>query len=61
MSASLKELEIRGIIDAMQKNEPNITTDNIIKSIRAKLESQGVMWNEDLERKIKYCALIHPN
>ncbi len=61
MSVPLNEANIRAIIEELKKADPNITVENIIKRIRASRESQGLQWNEDLERKIRYCIQINPN
>ena len=61
MSAPLNESEIRAIIEDLRKTDPNITTENVIKRIRASRESQGLQWSEDLDRKVRYCIQIDPN
>jgi hypothetical protein len=61
MSARLNEAEIRATIEGLRKTDSNITTENIIKRIRAGLESLGLQWSEDLGRKIQYCVRINPN
>ena len=61
MSALHNEVEMRTIIEGIKNSDPKITTENIIKRIRASWESQGIQWSEDLERKIRYCVQINPN
>jgi SpoVK/Ycf46/Vps4 family AAA+-type ATPase len=61
MSVPLNEAKIRAIIEELKKTEPNISLEDVIKKIRASRESQGLQWNEDLERKIRYCIQINPN
>jgi hypothetical protein len=61
MSAPLNEAEIRATIEGLRKTDRNITIENIIEKIRASLESQGVQWSEDLNRKVRYCIQINPN
>ncbi len=61
MSIPLNEEKIRAIIEELKQTEPNITIEEVIKRIRASRESQGLQWNEDLERKVRYCIQINPN
>jgi hypothetical protein len=61
MNASLNEAEIRAIIEGLRKTDPNITIENVLNRIRTGRESQGLHWNEGLERKIRYCVNINPN
>lgn len=61
MSIPLNEEKIRAIIEELKQNDPNITIEEIIKRIRTSRESQGLQWNEDLERKVRYCIQINPN
>jgi len=61
MNTPLNEAAIRGMIEAIRKSSPHITSEDVIKKIRASRESQGLAWSEDLERKIRYCIQINPN
>jgi hypothetical protein len=61
MSIPLNEEKIRAIIEELKQTNPNITIEEVIKRIRASRESQGFQWNEDLERKVRYCIQINPN
>lgn len=61
MNAPLNETEIRRIVDGLKVKDPDITNDNLKKRVRGSLESQGFQWNEDLERKIRYCVHINHN
>jgi cell division inhibitor SulA len=61
MSIPLNEEKIRQIIEELKQTDPNITIEEVIKRIRASRESQGLQWNEDLERKVRYCIQINPN
>jgi hypothetical protein len=60
MSVPLDEAKIRSIIEDLKKTEPNISFEDVVKRIRASRESQGLQWNEDLEKKIRYCIQINP-
>lgn len=55
----LNETEIRRLLDGLKTKNPDLTNDALQKRIRGSLESQGFPWNENLERKIRYC--IHIN
>jgi cell division inhibitor SulA len=61
MSIPLNEEKIRAIIEELRQTDPNITIEEVIKKIRSSRESQGLQWNEDLERKVRYCIQINPN
>jgi hypothetical protein len=61
MNIPLNETEIRRIVDGLKTKDPDITNDNLKKRVRGSLESQGFQWNEDLERKIRYCVHINLN
>ena len=61
MSAPLNEAEIRAIIEELRKTDPNITIENVLNRIRISRESQGLQWNDGLERKVRYCLYINPN
>jgi len=61
MNTPLNEAAIRGMIEGMRKTNPDITSEEVIKKIRASRESQGLVWSEDLERKIRYCIQINPS
>ena len=61
MNTPLNETEIRRIVDGLKVKDPDITNDNLKKRVRGSLESQGFQWNEDLERKIRYCVHINHN
>jgi len=61
MNTPLNEAAIRGMIESVRNTNPNITSEDVIKKIRASRESQGLVWSEDLERKIRYCIQINPN
>ncbi len=61
MNTPLNELAIRRMIEAIREANPEITSEEIIKTIRASRESQGQAWTEDFERKIRYCIQINPN
>lgn len=56
---SLNETEIRRLLDGLKTKTPDLNNDALQKRIRGSLESQGFQWNEDLERKVRYC--IHIN
>jgi hypothetical protein len=60
MNTPLNEAAIRGMIEAIRKTDPQITSEDVVKKIRASRESQGQVWSGDLERKIKYCIQIDP-
>jgi hypothetical protein len=60
MNTPLNEAAIRGMIEAVRKTDPQITSEDVIKRIRASRESQGEAWSEDLERKVRYCIQIDP-
>ena len=60
MNTPLNEAAIRGMIEAVRKTDPQITSEDVIKRIRASRESQGQVWSEDLEKKIRYCIQIDP-
>ena len=61
MNAPPNEAEIRAMIEELRKTCPDITLENVIKRIRLGRESQGLEWNEGLERKIRYCVNINPS
>ena len=61
MSAPLNEAEIRATIEGLKQTDPNITVESVLKKIRESLESQGLQWSADLDRKIRYCVQINPN
>jgi SpoVK/Ycf46/Vps4 family AAA+-type ATPase len=61
MNTPLNEAAIRGMIEAVRKTNPHITSEDVIKRIRTSRESQGLVWSEDLERKIRYCIQINPD
>ena len=60
MNTALNEADVRRMIEAIRETKPDITGEDIIKTIRAGRESQGQAWSEDLERKIRYCIQIDP-
>jgi len=60
MNTPLTETALRGMIEAIRKTEPQITSEEVIKKIRVSRESQGQVWTEDLERKVRYCIQIDP-
>lgn len=61
MNTPPNEAAIRRMIEAIREANPGITSEEIIKIIRASRESQGQAWTEDFERKIRYCIQIDPN
>jgi hypothetical protein len=61
MNTPPNEAAIRRMIEAIRETNPDITSEEIIKTIRASRESQGQAWTEDFERKIRYCIQIDPN
>ena len=60
MNASFDEAAVRRMIAAIRETNRDVTPEEIIKSIRASRESQGMAWSEELERKITYCIRIDP-
>jgi vacuolar-type H+-ATPase subunit C/Vma6 len=60
MKTLLSETEIRMMVDGLKTKDPNITGENIQKSIRGNLVLQGLVWSEEMERKIRYCININP-
>ena len=54
------EAEIRAMVEGLRKADPNITGENAVKRICTQLELKGIEWDDDLERKIRYCVHIHP-
>lgn len=61
MKTPLNETEIRTMVNGLKSEDPNITTEEVVKKIRGSLVLQGVAWNEDVDRKIRYCIHINPN
>jgi hypothetical protein len=60
MKTLLSETEIRIMVNGLKIKDPNITGENIQKSIRGNLVLQGFDWSEDMERKVRYCIRINP-
>jgi hypothetical protein len=60
MITPFNEAEIRAMVEVLKRTEPNISGENVVKEIRAQLELKGIEWNDDLERKVRYCVHIHP-
>ena len=60
MKTLLGETELRMMVNGLKIKNPDITSENIQKSIRGRLVLQGLEWSEEMERKIKYCIHINP-
>jgi hypothetical protein len=60
MKTLLNETEIRMMMHGLKTEEPDITSEILQKKIRGGLVLQGFAWNEDMERKIRYCIQINP-
>jgi hypothetical protein len=60
MKTLLSETEIRIMVNGLKIKDPNITGENIQKSIRGNLVLQGFDWSEDMEKKVRYCIRINP-
>jgi hypothetical protein len=60
MKTLLSETEIRIMVNGLKTKDPDITGENIQKSIRGNLVLQGFDWSEDMERKVRYCIRINP-
>ena len=61
MKTLLNETEIRMLVNGVKTKDPNITNENVLKTIRGSLVLQGVAWSEEMDRKIRYCIHINPN
>ncbi len=61
MKTLLSETEIRTMVNALKIKDSNISSEEVQKRIRGNLVLQGFAWNEEMERKIRYCVHINPN
>jgi hypothetical protein len=61
MKTLLNETEIRTMVNALKIKDSNISSEEVQKRIRSNLVLQGFTWNEEMERKIRYCVHINPN
>ena len=60
MKTLLNETEIRTMVNGLKTKDPELTNENVQKTIRCSLVLQGFPWSEDMERKVRYCIHINP-
>jgi hypothetical protein len=53
MSTHIDERVIEEFIKKLGAPNPKLTKENIIKRFRTQLESKGIEWNDDIEKRIK--------
>lgn len=52
---------MREIVGELKGENSDRTSEHIVRLARLNLECEGFGWNEDLERKVKYCIHINPS